>query len=65
MGQPVLNPLFGYLAQLEGQIARAEEAFGMTPMARHKLGSAAAAGSAAAPDLVDELKAARARRRGV
>jgi P27 family predicted phage terminase small subunit len=34
MGQPVANPLLGYLAQLEGQIAKAEAAFGMTPIAR-------------------------------
>jgi P27 family predicted phage terminase small subunit len=40
MGQPVLNPLFSYLAQLEAQIARAETEFGMTPMARLRLGIA-------------------------
>jgi P27 family predicted phage terminase small subunit len=38
MGQPVLNPLIQYLAQLEGQIAKAETEFGMTPMARLRLG---------------------------
>lgn len=41
MGQPVLNPLVQYLAQLEGQIAKAETEFGMTPMARLRLGIAA------------------------
>lgn len=38
MGQPVLNPLFGYLAQLDAQLTRAESEFGMTPMARLRLG---------------------------
>lgn len=37
-GQPVLNPLFNYLAQLEAQIARTESDFGMTPLARYRMG---------------------------
>lgn len=37
MGQPVLNPLVGYLAQLEAMITRTEKEFGMTPMARTRL----------------------------
>jgi len=40
MGQPRLHPLAGYLAQLEQSIARAEQEFGMTPLARMKLGIA-------------------------
>lgn len=36
-GQPVANPLIGYLGQLEGQITRAETDFGMSPLARHRL----------------------------
>lgn len=37
MGQPVLNPLVNYLAQLESMISRTEKEFGMTPMARVRL----------------------------
>jgi len=40
MGQPVAHPLLGYLAQLDGQITKAEHAFGMTPIARLRLGIA-------------------------
>jgi P27 family predicted phage terminase small subunit len=40
MGQIVAHPLLGYLAQLDAQIARAEQAFGMTPIARLRLGIA-------------------------
>lgn len=36
-GQPVLNPLIGYLAQLEAQLARTEAEFGMTPASRSRL----------------------------
>lgn len=36
-GQPVLNPLFAYLNQLEQQISRTEADFGMTPMSRRRL----------------------------
>ena len=39
-GQPVLNPLAGYLSTLEREIAAAEPAFGMTPIARLRLGIA-------------------------
>jgi P27 family predicted phage terminase small subunit len=38
MGQPVLNPLYGLLRDLHAQITRAESEFGMTPMARLRLG---------------------------
>jgi P27 family predicted phage terminase small subunit len=37
MGQPVLNPLVGYLVHLESMITRTEKEFGMTPMARARL----------------------------
>lgn len=37
MGQPVLNPLVGYLVHLESMITRTEKEFGMTPMARTRL----------------------------
>ena len=37
MGQPVLNPLIGYLVHLEGVMTRAEAEFGMTPLARIRL----------------------------
>jgi P27 family predicted phage terminase small subunit len=46
--QPVLNPLIPYLAELERQIAKAEDHFGMTPMSRLRLGITAAAGQVAA-----------------
>jgi hypothetical protein len=39
-GQPRINPLAGYMAQLEATIARAEDAYGMHPMARLRLGIA-------------------------
>ena len=39
-GQPVLNPLAAYLANLETAISRAEQEIGMTPLARLKLGIA-------------------------
>lgn len=37
-GQPVLNPLASYAADLERTIEKAEDAFGMTPKARLGLG---------------------------
>ena len=37
MGQPVLNPLVHYLAQLESMLTRTEKEFGMTPAARARL----------------------------
>ncbi len=39
-GQPVLNPLAGYLAKLESSIAASEAEFGMGPMSRMRLGIA-------------------------
>lgn len=38
MGQPVLNPLSGYLANVEANISRAENEMGLTPLARLRLG---------------------------
>lgn len=37
-GQVTLNPLAGYLKNLEGAIAKAETELGLTPMSRLKLG---------------------------
>lgn len=60
-GQPVLNPLLAYLAQLDVQISRAETEFGMTPMARLRFDVAPPA--AEQGDEIDELRARRAARR--
>jgi P27 family predicted phage terminase small subunit len=38
MGQPVLNPLYGLLRDLDTRLVRVEAEFGMTPMARLRLG---------------------------
>jgi P27 family predicted phage terminase small subunit len=63
-GQPVLNPLIGYLGQLEGQIARAEAEFGMTPMARHRMRMGEPpAEPATEVDPVDDIAARRLARR--
>lgn len=40
MGQPVLNPLAAYLAQLRADLAQAENELGLTPLARQRLGLA-------------------------
>jgi len=61
MGQPVLNPLVAYLAQLEQTIRAAEDAFGMTPAARMRLKLETPAGEE--DDPVDQLSARRAARR--
>ena len=57
MGQPVANPLLGYLAQLEGQISKAEAAFGMTPIARLRLGIALGEAARSLESLNEELEA--------
>lgn len=57
MGQPVLNPLAGYLATIEATIAKAEAEFGMTPMARLKLGIAIGQARLTAADLNKALEA--------
>lgn len=50
-GQPVLNPLAAYAADLERTIEKAEDAFGMTPKARLGLGLDVAALAKTAADL--------------
>lgn len=60
MGQPVLNPLFSYLAQLETQISRAETEFGMSPLARSRLRLEAP--EPAVETELDRLRERRARR---
>jgi P27 family predicted phage terminase small subunit len=57
MGQPVANPLLGYLAQLESQISKAEAAFGMTPIARLRLGIALGEAARSLESLNQELEA--------
>jgi P27 family predicted phage terminase small subunit len=37
-GQPVVNPIAGYIAQREAELSRAETAFGLNPRARAALG---------------------------
>lgn len=51
MGQPVINPLATYLTSLEATIKAAEAEFGMTPMARLKLGIAVGQAAKTAADL--------------
>jgi len=66
MGQPVANPLIGYLATLDVQLARAETEFGMTPAARQRLDIGLAddpGGRKPEGDKIDELRARRAARR--
>lgn len=57
MGQPVAHPLLGYLSQLEGQISKAEAAFGMTPIARLRLGIALGEAARSLESLNEELAA--------
>lgn len=61
-GQPVLNPLFSYLATLETQIARTESEFGMTPAARRRMRVEELLDEPEG-DAVDDLAARRAARR--
>ncbi|MCC6381417.1 MAG: hypothetical protein IT304_02865 [Dehalococcoidia bacterium] len=57
--QLTLNPLFRRLRELDREIARAEERFGMTPLARMRLGVNYLQEQAAKED----LEARRAQRR--
>lgn len=57
MGQPSLNPLAGYLAQREAAIVAAEQAYGMTPMARLRLGIAVGQAKLTAQALNAQLEA--------
>lgn len=50
-GQPRLNPLAGYLKQCGATIKQLEEAYGLTPMARLKLGISTAQARMSAADL--------------
>lgn len=56
--QLMLNPLFRRLRDLNRQIARAEEHFGMTPLARMRLGVTSLQEQAA----MEEMEAKRERR---
>src|SRR5438128_799635 len=51
MGQPVLNPLAAYLAEVGRTIAHHEQAFGLTPLARLRLGIAYGQAKLTAADL--------------
>jgi P27 family predicted phage terminase small subunit len=55
-GQPALNPLVSQIRYLEGVIERAEDAFGMSPAGRMRLG--VDTGEQRAPAGVDALAAA-------
>lgn len=57
MGQPTLNPLAGYLAQREAAIREAENAYGMTPIARLRLGIAVGQAKLTAQALNAQLEA--------
>ncbi|HET8627392.1 MAG TPA: P27 family phage terminase small subunit [Thermomicrobiales bacterium] len=54
-GQTVLNPLHGELVRLTREIERAEEHFGMTPLARMRLGVAIGEARATLADLQASL----------
>lgn len=49
--QVMLNPLFGRIRELSREIDRAEEHFGMTPLARMRLGVTYLQGAGAREDL--------------
>ena len=57
MGQPTLNPLAAYIASREAAIREAEAAYGMTPMARLKLGIAVGQARLTAQQLNKDLDA--------
>jgi P27 family predicted phage terminase small subunit len=50
-GQPVLNPLSGYLVNLEATITRIETEFGMGPLSRMRLGIATGQAALTAEEL--------------
>lgn len=60
MGQPVLNPLAGYLAQVEASLRAAEADLGLTPMARLKLGITFGQAKLTAAELNRQLEAGEA-----
>lgn len=51
-GQPVLNPLIRYVEDLQGDITRLEDRFGLTPKARLALGLQLAEGTKRLEDLI-------------
>ena len=51
-GQPVMNPLYKHMATLDGEILALEDRFGLTPMARLKLGVTFGAAKRSLTDLV-------------
>jgi P27 family predicted phage terminase small subunit len=57
MGQPVLNPLASYLAQVEANLKAAESDLGLTPMARLKLGVTFGQAKLTAAELNRQLEA--------
>lgn len=57
MGQPRLNPLAKQIAELTSQIKAAEEAFGLTPQARLRLGIAIGDATRSLSDLLADLDA--------
>ena len=54
-GQPRLNPLASYEAQLTREIERGMEHFGMTPLSRFRLGIEAAEGADGLARMRDQL----------
>ena len=63
MGQPVINPLVGYLRDLEETIRYAEQQLGLTPVARIRLGIALGEARLTADELNRRLDQAQARAR--
>lgn len=57
MGQPTLNPLAGYISARESAIAAAEVAYGMTPIARLRLGIAVGQAKLTAQQMNKDLDA--------
>lgn len=58
MGQPTLNPLATYIASREAAIKAAEDAYGLTPMSRLKLGIAVGQAKLTAEELNRALELA-------
>jgi P27 family predicted phage terminase small subunit len=56
-GQPVLNPLAGYLEQVRNDLTRAENELGLTPLARQRLGIAYGEAAMTALELNRQLDA--------
>lgn len=54
-GQPVVNPAAGQVASLDGRINALEDRFGITPMARLKLGITFGAARRSLDDLADDI----------